>query len=636
MNKWNDMKAKKKIKEDRCKFYSDTRKRVGEQTTNKVIVSKEGSESVETYVKRISASICGMTGGGGTGGYGVGGFVDDYLEAKAACELATKNYNTAEKNFQEADKKWHAQKKSCDNLQDEMDNAACKYATLVKDACETYADCYTAKKAAFEAYEKTARKEENDRKAEWRGLKRMMCLIDAFGDGKVEAAEIDKCQKTNHSTDHLNLTYPLILSVDACVVPDLYPYTAAYKKAEFTPLPALAKGKMNANECHGVTAIDTKCASGSPSTCKCTRVTLSGPYSGAMVKCENGLDTSKSTEKNSCPAGTKLFSPRSRMEWETFLKSAAPLRAPNWIIDVTRPQNGCGGCTGNVMNSAVTAQSTWRTQDGTPWWLRSTRYNEPNGDYQANCYSDLWHNPSNADSVTWNDGNCNYHSKSYYCQSQKVSTTPAAGSPAGCECQEVAIAEGTYSPGTLLICMSCLEVSKSTQKNSCPAGTKLFAPQTRSDWKAFLSSGAPMRDPHWIIDITRPQNGCGGCTGNSMNSGNSAQATWKTSDGSPWWLRSSNYNEPNGDYSANCYLDLWHTPVNEDSVTWNDGNCNYKSRSYYCQSMKGTAGNAFKSTAPPWKAPTVSTVPNTGSPSTCKCTKLTLKGTYSAGDLLFC
>ena len=64
-----------------------------------------------------------------------------------------------------------------------------------------------------------------------------------------------------------------------------------------------------------------------------------------------------------------------------------------------------------------------------------------------------------------------------------------------------------------------------------------------------------------------------------MNSGNNKQKSWKTSDGSPWWLRSTRYNEPNGDYSANCFLNLWHNPKNENSVIpeWAPGvsNSNY-------------------------------------------------------------
>jgi len=71
-----------------------------------------------------------------------------------------------------------------------------------------------------------------------------------------------------------------------------------------------------------------------------------------------------------------------------------------------------------------------------------------------------------------------------------------------------------------------------------------------------------------------------------MKSTTPAQATWRTTDRSPWWLRNSRYSEPNGDYTANCFLDLWRKPSSESSVTFNDGRCNYRSRSYYCQPIK--------------------------------------------------
>merc|ERR1719271_2262050 len=79
-----------------------------------------------------------------------------------------------------------------------------------------------------------------------------------------------------------------------------------------------------------------------------------------------------------------------------------------------------------------------------------------------------------------------------------------------------------------------------------------------------------------------------------MNSKVPQQATWKTADGSPWWLRSTTYSEPNGDYTANCYLDLWRTPTSPDTVQWNDGSCSYHSRSYYCQPKVGSANYAGK------------------------------------------
>merc|ERR1719487_72423 len=525
---WKD---KKKVKELKCKFYSDTSKRVGDQNANKNIVSKGGSESVESYVKRISDTICGKRRPSkGNGGHGDGGLLDDLLDAKDACEKATKEFNDQTKKCTDLDKQWHDKRKQCNSLQDTMDNAACTYAIDKKDACEAYAECYEAKKEAYETAEKVVKQEEIDRKAEWRGLKRMHCIIEAFKDGKVENAEIDACKAKTHNTDHLNIKYHKLPDLVKCEVPSLYPTTAAYKKAEFTPLPILAKGKVEANECSGVAEISTDPATGSPASCKCDRVTMNGPYSpGPVVKCENCLDIRRTTDKSSCPLGTKLFAPQSREDWDSFIKSAQPLRAPNWIIDVTRPQNGCGGCTRYSMNSEVSQQKTWVTQDGSPWWLRSTRYNEPNGDYHANCYLDLWHNPANANSVTWNDGSCSYHAKSYYCQSMTQSTNPKSGSPSGCVCKKVELT-GTYSASLIVKCEGCLDVYRANDKNSCPSGMKIFSPESRADWKTFIASATSLRNPHWIIDVTRPQNGCGGCTRFPMNSANAAQVTWRTSD----------------------------------------------------------------------------------------------------------
>jgi len=623
--------ARKKEKELKCKAYSVVTKRYGDSNANKNIVNKAGSEDVETYVRRITTTVCGNRiicptckngGGGGPSGIG-GGMLDDLLKHKKLCEVATHRYNVQTTKCNLLDKKWHDKRKSCNSLQDTMDASSCKWAIDTKDACESYAECY---KATVQAYEdakcsewsgkkfpktinctKGVEADEKQRHPEFKGLKRMDCIIQAFGgSGGITMKDILACKAKTHYTNNSKLGVDLVIKYPGypdlvpCVVPLLYPNTAEYKAAEFTPLPTLAKGKFGANECTGVREVSTTPATGSPASCKCERVTMNGPYSpGAVVKCVNCLDVSKSTQKTSCPTGTKLFSPQTRQDWDSFLKSAKPLRAPHWIIDVTRPQNGCGGCTSYTMNSQTTQQQSWVTNDNSPWWLRSTRYNEPNGDYNANCYLDLWQTPANSNSVTWNDGRCNYHSKSYYCQVVKFSLAPKTGSPKGCTCKKVEL-NGKYSARFLLKCDNCLDVRRSKDKNSCPSGTKLFSPTSREDWKTFIKSATQLRAPHWIIDITRPTNGCGGCTKNAMHSGNAAQGTWKTADGSPWWLRSTTYNEPNGDYHANCYLDLWHNPPNENSVTWNDGNCNYHAKSYYCQTVGGKS-KKVTSTLPPWK-----------------------------------
>jgi len=191
--------------------------------------------------------------------------------------------------------------------------------------------------------------------------------------------------------------------------------------------------------------------------------------------------------------------------------------------------------------------------------------------------------------ITFSYDGCKHNAKSYYCQLKEQSIKPKTGSPEACACKPVVLT-GPYSAGSLLKCTNCLDVSKSMQKNSCPIGTKIFSPATSRDWKTFLASAKPLRSPHWIIDVTRPQNGCGGCKNGVMNSKVASQATWRTADSSAWWLRNSKYSEPNGDYKANCYMDLWKTPFSESNIMFNDGNCNYHSDAYYCQPVKKQKG----------------------------------------------
>jgi len=280
------------------------------------------------------------------------------------------------------------------------------------------------------------------------------------------------------------------------------------------------------------------------------------------------------------------------------LSSAGPLRNPNWIIDVTSPLNNCGGCTSNAMNSGNKKQSAWRTSDGSPWWLRSTKASQPSGDYLANCYMDVLRKPINENSITFNDNRCNVHSKSYYCQPEKIHLKPRSGSPNSCKCSQVDLA-GSYSPGALIKCEQCISVSKAQQKNSCPVGMKIFSPRSRRDWRTFLKSAGPLRAPNWIIDVTRPSSGCGGCTRYAMKFTQPQQKTWRTTDGSGWWLRDRKYTHPNGDYSANCFMDLFKTPTSENTIAFDDNKCNVRSRSYYCQPIQKKKSGQPKPPPPP-------------------------------------
>jgi len=585
---WSILKDKQALKDLKCAEFSKVANKVSDENAIKSIVTKAGSEAVESYVTRITGTICGTAAvhDGKARADDTPAMFNEFQAAKTRCAAATEKVKILKNECAEKEKKYFDKKKECDNIQDQMDGAACKRAVLVKDSCEAYAECHHSKMEAFTTARSLVEKQEKDRQSEWRALKRMSCYIDAFEDGKVEDSEAEECKNKDHDTDHLIVKYPEYAISTSCTIPDLYPSTAEYKQKEFAPLPARAKGKV-ALECVGVLEINTKPKTGSPATCKCERVTMNGHYSaGPMVKCTKCLDVRRSHEKNSCPDGTKLFSPRSRTDWQTFINSAGSLRDPHFIIDVTRPANGCGeGCTSYAMNSGVRQQSTWRTADGSAWWLSNSRYTQPNGDYHANCYMDLWHPLTDANHVTFNDGSCAYHSASYFCQPVVMSMTPKTGSPSSCRCEKVVLS-GTYSAGSILRCTECLDVRRSEDVNSCPEGTKIFSPATREDWTTFLDSAQPLRSPNWIIDITRPQNGCGGCAEYEMSSTNPNQATWRTEDASPWWLRSTKIAslEPSEDYKANCYLDLTPpAPSTADALTFDADDCHYHSNSYYCQ-----------------------------------------------------
>jgi hypothetical protein len=97
-----------------------------------------------------------------------------------------------------------------------MDHNSCKTAVIIKDACEAYAGCYYPKVKVFKDFVRRTRYMEMDRKAEWRGLKRMDCLIDAFADGKVTNKEVDVCKKQSHSTKFEHRVPPSPTSQEVC------------------------------------------------------------------------------------------------------------------------------------------------------------------------------------------------------------------------------------------------------------------------------------------------------------------------------------------------------------------------------------------------------------------------------------
>jgi len=151
-------------------------------------------------------------------------------------------------------------------------------------------------------------------------------------------------------------------------------------------------------------------------------------------------------------------------------------------------------------------------------------------------------------------------------------------------CEEIDLQGKPFEPGSLIVCRNGKDVRKSTDPTSCPAGWKIWAPEKKSDWQTIKELNLHnVKNPDFLVDVTRPANGCGGCRA-PMNSKEPTQAEWRTSNGAPWWLRDSRFGEPNGDYTANCYLRFWNTH-DPNNIGFNDAWCRYHSRDYLCTPM---------------------------------------------------
>lgn len=161
---------------------------------------------------------------------------------------------------------------------------------------------------------------------------------------------------------------------------------------------------------------------------------------------------------------------------------------------------------------------------------------------------------------------------------------------ASCTCDDVNLQGKPWDAGQLKLCRgTCRQVRHMGDENSCPEGWKIFSPRSASDWQTFIeldlvdrTEGHLLQGQPLIVDVTKPEDGRGSAGSGPMNSENSARAAWTTSDGSPWWLRSSQYSEPNGDYFGDCYLAV-HDVSDSQNIKFNDWRCNYFARNYFCQ-----------------------------------------------------
>lgn len=340
-----------------------------------------------------------------------------------------------------------AQQTECASAQRQFEEDYCAY----RESCAHLQICRVV---AEENYEEVVAEVESSMvslRSEFQVMKHVECLLgmtdDALAQNTIIGDDVLGSCSEPASTDELAIDFPHFAPLDTCEATILTrsPCGENFLQAEYSSLAQHEAIEAACVQCAAlplagapvswlrhlgvdVDLDNLQPAEGSPAGCACTLVDLQGEYSaGPVVRCDNCLDTYRSTDPNSCPSGFKIFSPRIAQDWETIHASldTNEFRSPNFIVDVTRPENGCGGC-GAPMNSDETTQSSWVTSDGSPWFLRSTGFGEPNGDYTANCF--LMLHQHQAGEMAFNDGSCMYHSNNYLCQLDEQRLMIAASS----------------------------------------------------------------------------------------------------------------------------------------------------------------------------------------------------------------
>ncbi len=120
-----------------------------------------------------------------------------------------------------------------------------------------------------------------------------------------------------------------------------------------------------------------------------------------------------------------------------------------------------------------------------------------------------------------------------------------------------------------------ISTSRYDQPNSCTAiGLKMVISRSKAHMAAMIAKYGNS----YFATVPGIYGLAGGnFTGCVMNSkDNACAANWKALDGGAWWARDTKFGEPNGDYTAGCWLGTYNPVLDGNGeIGFNDANCNY-------------------------------------------------------------
>jgi len=139
-------------------------------------------------------------------------------------------------------KGWTSKKAVCSAQQKTLEGSTCGAAKLMFSSCDQrYWGCYEESVDMYKSTVPLLKKQEKDRKTEWRALMRIKCLLGVFGKGEANPKKINECKKITHSTKHLNLKIKPVPGPQKCKALPNTPCSTSFYSQEYRRLPRYAR-----------------------------------------------------------------------------------------------------------------------------------------------------------------------------------------------------------------------------------------------------------------------------------------------------------------------------------------------------------------------------------------------------------